>query len=228
MLAIALFFLSALAKTVTCVWPFSTNFLVWTWQSAVVVDQWLYIDGGDYYTLESDSTVNSYHYLAATLSIDLSQPWTVDSVSVRNNSYKPSAMSLVRRPQFWYDPLTNLVMERGGFAFDGCTTDSLWMFSPDGQGGAVWSLNGTVSRNAAQLTPSFGGAFIASATSYYSLGGAMMSIVNNNVVGVALEGLTIYESLTDTWKISHLLDGRRAGMPYNHRQLSCHNLAGQV
>ena len=53
-----------------------------------------------------------------------------------------------------------------------------------------------------QLTPTFGGAFTASATSFYSLGGANMSINLGVVLGVALEGLAIYDFPTDTWRNS--------------------------
>lgn len=104
-------------------------------------------------------------------------------------------MSLVRRPPLWYDPSKNMVMERGGWGYDDLASYDLWSFSPDGKGGADWSLNGTASSDAAQLTATFGGAFTASTTEFYSLGGVLPQDL-----GVALEGLTTYDFATDTWR----------------------------
>ncbi|KAI9715126.1 MAG: hypothetical protein M1812_006105 [Candelaria pacifica] len=188
-----------IARAVTCDWPFDTTFLFWFWQSAVVVDQWLYIDGGEYYTRRGDSIGLHTHLalsVAATVSIDISQPWTIDSVSAHNNSNKPSSMPLVRRPPLWYDTGRNIVMERGGWQYTISPTLDLWTFSPDGQGGAAWSLNGLASINASKLNPTFGGAFTASASSFYSLGGV---IAYGSITGFALEGLTIYDFRTGKW-----------------------------
>jgi hypothetical protein len=73
MLTSVLLCLLASTKAVLCAWPFGPDFAYWIWQSgkdyrvpyglwklsgykadykaAVVVDQWLYIDGGEYYVL---------------------------------------------------------------------------------------------------------------------------------------------------------------------------------
>ena len=106
-------------------------------------------------------------------------------------------MTAVRRPPLWYDPVTNLVMEKGGWAYDAGASYDLWSFSPDATGGVVWSLNGTASSAASQLTQTFGGSFTASTTSFYSLGGAMPSDL-----GLSLAGLTTYDFTADTWRNS--------------------------
>ena len=75
MRASVLLCLVASTKTALCAWPFGSDFAYWFWQSckicsflkepwkisglhadskpAVVVDQWLYIDGGEYYLLDN-------------------------------------------------------------------------------------------------------------------------------------------------------------------------------
>ena len=107
-------------------------------------------------------------------------------------------MPLVRRPQLWYNPSANLVMETGGWTY-GSATQGIWTFSPDGQGGALWSLNGSASQKAAQVIPTFGGAYTASATSLYSLGGVAAATASDTRNSDALGGLTIYDFQQDTW-----------------------------
>jgi hypothetical protein len=105
-------------------------------------------------------TVNS------TLSIDLTQPWTVGTVNALL-SLKPSAMTTLRRPYLWYDPVSNFIYERGGWGYSE-NSYSLWSFQPDGHGGVVWNVAQDNSV-AEQYTSTVFSAFTASNTKFYAL-----------------------------------------------------------
>lgn len=110
-------------------------------------------------------------------------------------------MPPVRRPPLWYDPFTNVVMERGGWAYNVAAVSGPY---------GLWSLNGTVSANATQLAPTFGGAFTASTTHFYSLGGTIPSY-RPSYVDVALEGFTTYDFATGNWTNSSSLASSKSG-----------------
>lgn len=136
-----------------------------------------------------------------TFSIDLSQSWTIETVNAQTIS-RPLAMAGVRRPPLWYDPQSNLVMERGGWPYSADAALLLWSFTPDGQGGAEWAIDPS-SPAAQQFTATFGGAFTASATGFYNLGGAVPGVFNttSDPYGFeASEGLITYDSASSEWK----------------------------
>ena len=97
-------------------------------------------------------------------------------------------------------------MERGGWAYDAGASFDLWSFSTDASGAVDWSLNGTASADAAQLTPTFGGSFTSSPTHFYSLGGVLSSDIS-----VSLEGLTTYVFAADAWSNSTSLTSSQSG-----------------
>ena len=133
-------------------------------------------------------TVNS------TLSIDLSQSWTVSTVGALLTP-KTSGMTLVRRPYMWYDPVSNFVYERGGWAYNE-NSYSVWSFQPDGHGGLNWSVAQDNSV-AQQYTPTVFSAFTASNANSTSLGG-VVSGEGNTTVG----GLLTYDFGTSSWSNS--------------------------
>jgi hypothetical protein len=150
-----------------------------------------------------------------TFSIDLSQSWTIETISARNIN-KPQAMTAARRPPLWYNPQSNLVMERGGWAYVADASLFLWSFTPDGEGGAAWSLDQS-SAAAQQLSPTFGSAFTASATNFYGLSGAVPGVLNTssdplNPYGFAAsEGLVTYDFASSGWENTSSLGGSQAG-----------------
>lgn len=145
----------------------------------------------------------------------MSESWTIATVNARNIS-KPAAMTAVRRPTLWFDPRSNLVMERGGWAYNPDASYFLWSFTPDGKGGAEWSLDQSSSA-AQQLSATFGSAFTASTTSFYSLGGAIPGALNTtsappNPYGFAAsEGLISYDFVSSSWINSSSFGGTQAG-----------------
>jgi hypothetical protein len=254
MLARVLLCLLATTKVALCGWPFGSNFAYWLWQSckeiilyqraestsrskadnnqAVVVDNWLYIEGGEYYILQdgtpsfiSSEPTNmkdlgltypltvSYVTDANTYSIDLSQSWTIDAVNA-NTIPKPQAMAPVRRPPLWYDPQSNRVIERGGWAYTAGASYFLWSFTPDGQGGAQL------------LLATFGGAFTASPTGFYNLGGAVPGALNTssdslNPYGfAATEGLITYDFASGEWNNISSIGGSQTGYSVQSQAVS--------
>jgi hypothetical protein len=131
-----------------------------------------------------------------TLSIDLTQPWTVSTVNALF-APKPSTMAPVRRPYLWYDPVSNLIYERGGWAYDGDSYSyPLWSFQPDVEGGVVWNVAQDTSA-AEQYTSTVFSAFTASNANFYSLGGVLSSDIDNTV-----EGFLTYDFGTSGWSNS--------------------------
>jgi hypothetical protein len=175
-----------------------------------VVGNWLYIDSGEYYSLDNNYiTVHprelspcfscAAHELTSTskitvnytLSINLSQSWTIGTADISINP-KPAGMTQVRRPYMWYEPAENIVYERGGWAYSSGSY-SLWSFQPDGKGGANWqpaASNSIVE----QYTSTFGSAFTASDANFYSLGGVI-----STSIGTPVQGLLTYDFATGVW-----------------------------
>ena len=147
-----------------------------------------------------------------TFSIDLSQSWTIGTMNARNIS-KPLAMAPVRRPPLWYDPSSDLVMEIGGWAYAVDASLFLWSFTPDGKGGADWALDES-SAAAQQISATFGAAFIATANSFHSLGGAIPGVLNTTYDPygfMASEGLISYDFASSVWKNTSSLSASQAG-----------------
>jgi hypothetical protein len=106
-------------------------------------------------------------------------------------------MAPVRRPYLWYDPVSNLIYERGGWAYDGDSYSyPLWSFQPDVEGGVVWNVAQDTSA-AEQYTSTVFSAFTASNANFYSLGGVLSSDIDNTV-----EGFLTYDFGTSGWSNS--------------------------
>jgi len=136
----------------------------------------------------------------STLSIDLTQSWTVSTVNALLAS-KPSDMTTVRRPYLWYDPVSNFIYERGGWAYTE-NSYSLWSFQPDGHGGVVWNVLQDNSV-AEQYTSTVFSAFTASNAQFYSLSGVVSSETTvNGLVNTTVEGLLTYDFGTSRWSNS--------------------------
>jgi hypothetical protein len=134
-------------------------------------------------------------------------------------------MTTARRPPLWYNPQSNQVMERGGWAYTADYPYLLWSFAPDGSGGANWALDQS-SPAAQQLSATFGSAFTGSANNFYSLGGAVPGVLNTssdplNAYGFeALEGLVIYDFASSGWKNTSSLGGSQTGYSVQSQVLS--------
>lgn len=210
MLVTTLFCVLALSTAVLGAWPqgFDSNWLSWRWQTCVVVGEWLYVDGGEYYYVDS----NNYVYTATwnqTLSFDLSQSWTIGSVEPKVTT-KPSDMMLVRRPYMWYDGPVSTVFSGSGWAYQTSESYALWSFQPDGQGGASWHISGN--SNTQQFTPTFASAFTSSDISFYSLGGASVSVLNDSgLVNTTVSGLATFGFGAGAWNTQSSAGASQSG-----------------
>jgi hypothetical protein len=135
----------------------------------------------------------------------LTQPWTVSTVNALL-SLKPSAMTTLRRPYLWYDPVSNFIYERGGWGYTE-NSYSLWSFQPDGHGGVVWNVAQDNSV-AEQYTATVFSAFTASNAKFYSLGGVIASEGN-----IAVEGLLTYDFGTSRWSNSSSAGAAQSAHP---------------
>jgi len=104
-------------------------------------------------------------------------------------------MTLVRRPYLWYDPVSNFIYERGGWAYDG-NPYSLWSFQPDGEGGVLWNVAQDTSDAEQYISTAFS-AFTASNANFYSLGGVV-----STDIWAPVEGLLTYDFGTSRWSNS--------------------------
>ncbi len=148
--------------------------------------------------------------VGTTLFFDLGQSWSISSVEPQNIS-KPAGMAGVRRPPLWYDPTQTLLMQRGGWGYD---TDSSYLWSLDASGApdTEW-VNNEGSPAAQQLDPTFGGAFTASTTHFYSLGGADVSSGGGDPseISLAIEGLTVFDFESGVWHNKSSLESSSQG-----------------
>ena len=111
--------------------------------SAVTKDH-LYIDGGQISFLDHGNFQR--RYVDHTLSLDLTQDWTNDTITY-NTIIKPAGMPLLRSGTLWYDESKNVLYT----GFTGWNTTycllndskidvdpSLWSLTLDDQGGGQW------------------------------------------------------------------------------------------
>lgn len=109
---------------------------------AAVAGNWVYIDGGDFSW--TNNGVTNYDYSSTMLSIDLSQTWTNDSVTIKSTA-KPSGVPSFYKPSLWYDEKSDMLYT--GFTGTKSPFDNgndvlnyaLWSFKPDGEGSGVYS-----------------------------------------------------------------------------------------
>ncbi|KAN0080657.1 hypothetical protein V8E54_003861 [Elaphomyces granulatus] len=205
-----------LVKTGTAASSFLPGaFTAWYWQSSLVVDTWLYIDGGEiwgrWYDLNT-STVASLVWNLQTMAIDLTSSWTTSSVTVvaTNKSVEvlESSSLLGRRPDMWYDPTADLVYSIGGLSYniDGQLYDvdmvpTLWGFKPQSNGSVEWkSQSSTTNPQSAVLASNVAGGLSAtSPTGHYNLGGFIEDYVENKINSFALEEMFSYNSGNQSW-----------------------------
>ena len=136
--------------------PYGAN----DFHGAVVVGNWIYIDGGSFSFM--DSGLVQYQYCRSAyaaylsmltfrvtastlLSIDLSQNWTNATV-VFQSTPKPGGVPILDGPSLWYHDQEDILYA----GFTGANTSfnseprdlpplSLWTFKPDGAGNGAWN-----------------------------------------------------------------------------------------
>lgn len=125
------------------------------------------------------------------------------------SSNKPSGWLPTRRPAIWYNPQDECVYEWAGWPFNqtdpNYTTNWLWSFLPDGNGGAPWGSNPVTSswdENGERLVPPFGASWTFSETSFYSLGGTILPKYDpkqQSLPDVPISGLVSNSFSSNAW-----------------------------
>lgn len=119
------------------------DFMRRAYQTSVVAENWLYIDGGEFSFKDGDTII--YQYSSTILSIDLSQDWVNDTLVFHSTRKPTGAPKLSVTSSLWYDEdkrlmysgLTGRVTKWGDAPSP--PPLSLWSFKPDGLGSGTWN-----------------------------------------------------------------------------------------
>jgi len=124
--------------------PSAKNFLRWAWGRTIVLNDFLYIDGGIISQLEDGEVLSGS--LNSTISISLSASWSTDNTIRRSI---PKLALKTSWPAVWADTMAGVFYSWGGSLPDHkVTQDSvLWKFTADGYGGGTWSEKTSFSMN---------------------------------------------------------------------------------
>ena len=115
----------------------------------------------------------------------------------------------------WYDPDDNFVYERGGWSYDGSNFE-LWSFTPDNQGDTNWQQD-AASSEAQQYNPTFGSAFAASSSAFYSLSG------EESDQSYAVQGFLEYNFGTSSWSNTSSIGSYASGYTVQGQAVSVPN-----
>ncbi|KAH8898063.1 hypothetical protein GQ53DRAFT_678017 [Thozetella sp. PMI_491] len=124
--------------------PSTSDFIRRAWHEVSVIDNYLYIYGGEVSQLidGEDDPRNNSRAVNLTLSINLSTSWT--NASVKFIESKGSGSRFYKAPALWKDPSSSSFFIIGGDSgFNGQAKDTevaeLMQYTTDGQGGGSWS-----------------------------------------------------------------------------------------
>ncbi|KAK5465541.1 hypothetical protein LTS15_002104, partial [Exophiala xenobiotica] len=139
--------------------------------------------------------------LGQTISIDLTRPWT--NATVQNSSRETQRAVIdghwSKKPALFYDPSNDVVIQWGGWPYDNGDQSYEFVFTPNQNGTVNWIQSATpVTNTQNQSSPAiFGSAFVASSTSFYSLGGVVAE--EYAPPDVAVQGLLEYNFVGSNW-----------------------------
>ncbi|KAK9414399.1 putative Kelch repeat-containing protein [Seiridium unicorne] len=183
--------------------PTPANFLRRPYANAVVLGDYVYIDGGEMSQLEDgeyDGNHPSY-VVNSTLSLPLNEAWTNSSVTLR--SIKKSA-PLQDQQVLWSDSSTSSFYTWGGMtAWNGAAVENeIWKFTADGSGGGEWSqvsVSNTVAFTSSIRT--LGSAFTSVNGVGYSVGGTSGSTIDTSITGssIAIQGMITFDTVSREW-----------------------------
>ncbi|OBT67305.1 hypothetical protein VE03_02745 [Pseudogymnoascus sp. 23342-1-I1] len=177
------------------------DFKSWIWQSTIVVDNWLYIDGGEIFNGTGDvdgiSVPNTQ-----TFSIDLSKSWDTSSLTgsafTRNDSYGP-----VRRPQLYYDESQHTVYSSSGLFYD-TTQDTadpvVWGFTPEASGSVEWTekFSKRLDSSFPLISNSWDALSTSSGSKHYAYSGSIH--FDDGSTEMTMDQLVTYDYKTQTFK----------------------------
>ncbi|KAH8882211.1 hypothetical protein GQ53DRAFT_847810 [Thozetella sp. PMI_491] len=121
--------------------PTAAAFRRRSWHEVIVVDDYLYIYGGE--VNNTDNTEKKTRPVNTTLSLDLSSSWT--NTSVKFTESDGSGSKFYKNPTLWKDPLSSSFFVVGGeSAIYGVTDEAtnaleLMKYTVDGKGSGSWS-----------------------------------------------------------------------------------------
>lgn len=150
-----------------------------------------------------------------TVRIDLSKSWTNATVQRYSNETQRSQADghWSKRPSLFYDPSSNQVIQWGGWPYANNDMSNEFSFIPNTDGIVNWSeSNPPVTNSLDSNAPSpavFGAAFVASNTSFFSLGGVVAEA--SAPPDTAVQGLIEYEYATGEWKNTSSLNATSNG-----------------
>ncbi|CAH0000654.1 unnamed protein product, partial [Clonostachys byssicola] len=117
-----------------------------TFASAVILGDYLYIDGGQISTLVDKEQTNDAESLefSKTLVIPLNEPWKPGSVEIKEIAYK-SDMRATNFAGLWADPKRNAIYRWAGelsrsARYKEGQENEMYMLSVDGSGDGTWSI----------------------------------------------------------------------------------------
>ncbi|KAF7534953.1 hypothetical protein G7054_g5791 [Neopestalotiopsis clavispora] len=187
--------------------PMPANFLRRPFANAVVLGDYVYIDGGELAQLE-DGNYNGDHPSYAvntTLSLPLNEAWTNYTVSLRSIE---KAAPLQDQQVLWTDPANSAFYTWGGQSswFGAAVENEIWKFTADGSGGGAWSevsVANVVAWSSSMRT--VGSAYTTVNGVGYSVGGTASKYVDTSVTGdssIAVQGLVTFDMGERQWKNS--------------------------
>lgn len=186
--------------------------------ATVIVDNWLYIDGGEF-SYDDGDTVR-YEHSTATLAIDLSRSWTNSSVTIKSTEHARGVPHLLGT-NLWYNESGNELLQ--GFVgaaspwpnTNGVQDLCLWSFKLDGKGSGSWSQVYDSRASAfASMTRPYQGSMAQDDGAAYILGGVSTADTSHETRGqpyITLPGLIKYNFTTAEFTNSTATDYHGAG-----------------
>ncbi|GAP86275.1 putative kelch repeat protein [Rosellinia necatrix] len=184
--------------------PSAQDFIRRGCHTVAVLGDYAYIDGGRITErVDGSAPADSPSYdVNTTWSIDLTEPWTSETVRFRSI---PKQAPLLSKQIHWTDPSTGSLYTYGGFSSDGSSpSQDLWRFAADGSGGGAWTQ--VTQRDFvafSKLKGTFGAAFTQTKNVGFALGGAATKAtddsVDKEIPGYATPGLVSYNFRTGEW-----------------------------
>ncbi|KFX99331.1 hypothetical protein O988_03920 [Pseudogymnoascus sp. VKM F-3808] len=174
------------------------DFTSWIWQSTIVVDNWLYIDGGDIFT--NGDLVAAPN--TQTFSIDLSKSWHTSSVtasaSTRNSSFVPA-----KRPHLYYDESHHTVYSSSGLFSDPNVNTAepvVLGFTPEADGSVKWTekFSKELQSSFPLISNTWDALTASSGSKHYALGGLIT--FNEDTTQMAIDQFVTYDYKTQTFK----------------------------
>ncbi|KAK1831021.1 hypothetical protein QBC39DRAFT_99475 [Podospora conica] len=181
--------------------PATDQFLRRASTAAIVVGDYVYIDGGEVSRLQDGRTGPNDHPSYAvngTLSLPLTRSWDTASATFIQ---RPKSAPVLNRQAVWRDPSgTGFYIWGGATAYSASPPPpEIWKFTVDGSGGGSWAKEDPRGRAAAALASTVratDGAWAQSKDVGYYVGGKATGSTDANITGdnamIPLPGLTAF------------------------------------